>query len=87
MWTWDKASKKLRIECYALALRIWDYYAENAVVMVVLIFLKYNGLCCRFGDSSYLYTEESINTVCVHIMCTIIHVHTICEGLMADHQH
>ena len=33
---------------------------KKAVVVVVLIFLKYNGLCGRLTDSNYFYTEESI---------------------------
>ena len=32
---------------------------KNSVVVVV-IFLKHNGLCGRLVDSNYFYTEESI---------------------------
>ena len=43
---------------------------RNAVVMIVFIFVKHNGLCGRFADSNYFYSEESIlwTNFCVHIM-------------------
>ena len=62
---------------------------KNAVVVVVFIILKHNGLCGRQADSNYFYTKESIasTTFHVHIMsfaCTlraVVTVHAICEGL------
>ena len=63
---------------------------KSAVVVVVVIFLKDNGLCGRLVDSNYFYKEESkcvhkflcmCNTVCMHIARTVITLHTICEGL------
>ena len=33
---------------------------KNAVVVVVRIFIKYNGLCGILADSNYFYTEEPI---------------------------
>ena len=40
-----------------------------AVVVVVFIFLKHNGLFGRLADSNYFYTEESIlcTNFCVHV--------------------
>ena len=34
---------------------------KNAVVVVVFIFLKHNGLCERLADLNYFYTEELIH--------------------------
>ena len=64
---------------------------ENAMVLV-LIFLNNNGLCGRLTDSNYFYTainnvhEFSCmhNTICVHVMCMLITMHAICEGLFLD---
>ena len=41
---------------------------KNAAV-VVLIFLKRNGLCGRLANQNYFYTEESIlcTNFCVHL--------------------
>ena len=40
---------------------------KNAVVVVVQIFVKYNGLCGVLADSNYFYIEEPI-------LCTNFHV-------------
>ena len=63
---------------------------KNAVVVVVRTFVKYNGLCGGLADSDYFYPEEPIpctnfhvrKTSCVHVTCTIVTVHAICEGLV-----
>ena len=57
---------------------------KNAAVVVVLIFLKHNGLCGRLAYSSYFYTEESMT--CTNFCASAtpfasFHVHAICEGL------
>ena len=63
---------------------------KNAVVAIVLILLKHNGLC-EIGRFK-LFFHRGINTVrnqfsctrntvCVHVTCTVIIVHIICEGL------
>ena len=61
-WSYDTGCKWLKIECCTMAVRIQDYCAEikNVVVVVVLIFLKYDGLSGKLADSNYFYTEESI---------------------------
>ena len=41
---------------------------KSTVVLVVLVFIKYNSLCGRLADSNYFYTEESIP-------CTNFRVH------------
>ena len=56
--------------------RITVLEIKNTVVVVVLIFLNYNCLCGRLGDSNYFYTEESIlcTNFCVCAMlfeCTL----------------
>ena len=47
---------------------------KNAVVVVVFISLKHNGLCRRLADSNYFYTEKSIlhEFLCMH---NTIYVH------------
>ena len=55
---------------------------KNAVV-VVLIFLKHNGLCGRLPDSNCFYTEELIpcKNFRVRITCTVVIVLAIYEDL------
>ena len=67
---------------------------KNAVGVVVLIFLKHNGLCGRLADSNYFYT--GINNVhqfsckripvCVHVTCTVVTVQANCEDLLTSIQ-
>ena len=66
---------------------------KNTVVVVVFIFLKHNGLYVRLEDLNYFYRHESIlctnflirsNAVWVHVTCTFVSVHAICEGLLAS---
>ena len=56
---------------------------KNAVVVIVLIFLKDNGLCGKAISSSQLCSQSipcTCNAVYVHVKCTIVTMHTICEG-------
>ena len=67
---------------------------KNAVV-VVLIFLKHNGLCGRLAESNHFYTEESkictnlrVRTTLFELSARYVHgrnVHAICEGLFVKH--
>ena len=50
---------------------------KSAVVVVVIIFLKHNGLCGKLADSNYFYTEESLSS-----MRNAVTVHAICDGLL-----
>ena len=65
-----------------MAVRIREYCVEikNAVVVVIIIFIKYNSLCGGLTDSNYFYT--GINTM-HKFSCTqnAVCVHVICEGL------
>ena len=40
---------------------------KNAVVVVVRIFMKYNGLCGVLADSNYFYIEEPIPCTNFHV--------------------
>ena len=44
---------------------------KNAVVEVVFIFVKHNGLCGRLADSNYFYSEESIPCTNFHLYITL----------------
>ena len=46
---------------------------KNAVVLVVFVFLKHNGLCEILADSNYFYREESIlsTNFCTPLACTL----------------
>ena len=67
---------------------------KNAVVVVVLIFLKHNDVRGRLADSN-LFLRRGINTVhefpctrsaiCVQVMCTVVTAYEICEGLWFLH--
>ena len=69
---------------------------KHAVVVVVFIFLKHDGLCVgdrRLEDSNYFYTGINTghefsctrNVVCVQVTCTVVTVHSICEDLKFLH--
>ena len=84
----------MRIECCTMALRIQDYCVGNyAVVVAVFIFSKHNGLCGRLADSNFFYTRTNTvhkflcmhNVICVHIICTPVTIHAICEDLISDY--
>ena len=55
------------------------------VVIFVLIFLKYNGLCGRLTDSDYFYTKESIPCTNFRVRLTpfACTLRAICEGLFS----
>ena len=53
---------------------------KNAVVVVVFIFLKYNGLCGRLADSTQM------NYYSAQIFVLQITVHTICEARPATNK-
>ena len=55
---------------------------KNAVVVVVLIFLKHNGLCGQVISSSQLCSQA----VCVHFMCTVVTMHAIYEDLLVQYE-
>ena len=50
---------------------------KSAVVVVVLTFLKHNGLCGKLADSNYFYKEESLS-----FMRNAVTVHAIYDGLL-----
>ena len=53
---------------------------ENAVVVVVFIFLKHIGLCGRLADSNYFYTEASI--ACTNFcVCIVLFTCMLCAWL------
>ena len=55
---------------------------KNTVVVFVLIFIKYNGLC-GITEKSQLCKKFCVckNAACMHITCMVITMHTICRGL------
>ena len=74
-----------------MAIRIQDYCVgiKNAVIMVILIFLKHNGLCQQAISSSQLCSQSILCThfrACVmlfacYVTCMVVTVHVICDGL------
>ena len=55
---------------------------KNAVVVVVLIFLKHNDLCGQAISSSQLCSESMPCTnLHAHYVHTVVTMHAICEGL------
>ena len=67
---------------------------KKAMAVVVLIFLKYNGLCGGLADSIYFLQKgintahefsSTLNVICVHVTFTVVTVHTICEDLHCDY--
>ena len=58
---------------------------KNTVVVVVIIFLKYNGLRGRLVDSNTMHEFSSMCTaVRVQVMCIVVTMHAICEGLYLE---
>ena len=58
---------------------------KNTVVVVVLIFLKYNGLHGRLADSNTMHKFLNMCTaVRVHVACIVVTIHAICEGLYLE---
>ena len=55
---------------------------KNAVAVAVRIFLKHSGQCGQTISSSQLCY---VNAICMHVMCTVVTVNVICEGLCQGH--
>ena len=60
------------------------------MVVVVLIFLKHNGLCGQVISKQFsiVFSMNTVhkflctcNPICVRVMCTTVTMHTVCEGL------
>ena len=62
----------MKIEYSTIAVRIWDYCIEikNVVVVVVLIFLKHNGLCRQVITSSHLWQVDNIVDIFHNSWCS-----------------
>ena len=61
---------------------------KNAVV-VVLIFLKHNGLCGILADSNYFFSTVhkflcTRNAICMDVLGMVVTVHAISEGLRVE---
>ena len=54
---------------------------KNVLVVVVLVFIKCDGLCGITEKSTLHEFLCTRNAVCVHVKCMVITIYVICEDL------